>query len=96
MPIQDSTKFLKAVSDHSRQKIMAALRKEGELSVGVIREAVGLRQPTISQHLKVLSEAGVVRSRRKGQEVLYSLCNEVIYDVIAGFMKQFGASKNKK
>ena len=75
---------------------MAALRKEGELNVGAIRDAVRLQQPTVSQHLKVLSEAGVVRSHRKGQEVLYSLCSEVIYDVIAGFMKQFGKSKNKK
>ena len=93
MSINNPTKFLKAVSDPSRQKIMAVLRKHGEMNVGDIRAAVGLRQPTVSQHLKVLSEAEVVRSRRRGQEVFYSLCNEVIYDVIAGFMKKFVKDK---
>jgi ArsR family transcriptional regulator len=35
-------------------------------------------QPTISQHLKVLREAGLVRSRRKGTQICYSIDNETL------------------
>ena len=84
------TQFLKAVSDPSRQKIMETLRQQGELNVRQIHEEVGLRQPTVSQHLRILYDAGVIESRKEGREVYYKLCDEVIYDAISGFMKRFG------
>jgi DNA-binding transcriptional ArsR family regulator len=83
------SKFFKAIGDPSRQKIMKVLRKRGELKVGDIVKPIKLAQPTVSQHLKVLADAGVVKVRKQGQESYYALCNSTIYDVIAEFMKHY-------
>ena len=83
------SKFFKAIGDPSRQKIMEMLRKKGELKVGDIVARLKLAQPTVSQHLKVLADAGVVKVRKQKQESYYSLCNTTIYDVIKEFMKQY-------
>jgi len=88
-----TTKFFKAISDPTRQKILVALRKRGELNVGDIQGVIALSQPTASQHLKVLSEAGIVKTLRRGQKIYYSLCNKVIYDVISKFMKDYEPKK---
>jgi ArsR family transcriptional regulator len=83
------SKFFKAVGDPSRQKIMKVLRKKGEMKVGDIVAKIKLAQPTVSQHLKVLADAGIVNVRKQGQESYYALCNTTIYDVISGFMKHY-------
>lgn len=46
---------------------------DGEKSVGELADAVGLRQPTVSQHLAMMRREDLVRARREGQIVRYSL-----------------------
>jgi ArsR family transcriptional regulator len=46
---------------------------EGERCACAIVPAVGKAQPTVSQHLKILEEAGVLESRRKGVNVWYTI-----------------------
>lgn len=67
------TKFFKALSDPTKEKIMRLLRKHQELNVGSLTEKLGLAQPTVSQHLRILSEAGVVKMRKEGREVRFVL-----------------------
>jgi len=72
--------FAKALADETRQKIMS-LCCCNWLSVGEIVEALGdVSQPTVSHHLSILREAGLVNSRRDGKQVFYSLNQEKIAD----------------
>src|SRR5688500_18579912 len=55
-----------ALSDPTRRAILARLA-EGEATVTELAEPFGLRQPTISKHLKVLEEAGLIEQGREAQ-----------------------------
>lgn len=69
----NSVEFAKALSDETRQKIMTACCCKW-LNVSEIVEAVGnVSQPTISHHLAVLKEAGLVNIRTEGKHTFYSL-----------------------
>ena len=57
----------------SRMQIYKFLRKEGKGTVSSIVKEVGLKQPTISYHLKGMKEAGLLRSEKTGKEVFYSV-----------------------
>ena len=83
------TKIFKALGESSRQEIMSLLRTKGEMRVGDLVKELGLAQPTVSQHLRVLKEAGVLKSRRVGQEMHYSVCSEKICDVVSVFLKMY-------
>jgi DNA-binding transcriptional ArsR family regulator len=64
---------LQALSHPTRWRIVQALAEAGELSCGEVVARFPLRQPTISHHLKVLSEAGLVRVRRQGAHAYFRL-----------------------
>lgn len=64
--------FAKALADETRQKIMA-LCCCTEMGVSELVEKTGVAQPTVSHHLKILKDAGLVKSRREGKEIYYSL-----------------------
>jgi DNA-binding transcriptional ArsR family regulator len=55
-----------ALADPTRRAILARLA-QGEASVSELAEPFGLRQPTISKHLKVLEEAGLIEQARDAQ-----------------------------
>ncbi len=69
------------IADPSRREIMRVLlesqsehdRGPGEVSVSGLVEALGLSQPTVSKHLKVLRDSGLVEVREDGQHRLYRL-----------------------
>jgi DNA-binding transcriptional ArsR family regulator len=64
-----------AVAEPRRRRIIDLLAG-GERSVNDIAEALGIRQPQASKHLKVLKEVGLVSARDAGQQRLYSLNSE--------------------
>jgi len=68
----NSVEFAKALADPTRQEIMSLICCR-ELSVGDIVEAVGVRQPTVSHHLAILREAGLVSVRSEGKHTYYTL-----------------------
>jgi len=76
----------KALADPTRRLILARLRQEGELSAGVLAEQFDMTKPTMSHHFAVLKEAGLVKSRREGQQIFYSLNTTVIEDVVGLFL----------
>ncbi len=65
--------MFKALSDETRQKILQFL-KGGPLSVNEIVQRTELAQPTISHHLNLLKQAGVVVTQRRGKQIFYTLC----------------------
>ena len=66
----------KALSDPTRLKLAEALREGGELCVCDLSWIVGRSQNLVSHHLRTLRSLGMVRSRRDGKLVMYSLTGE--------------------
>jgi ArsR family transcriptional regulator, cadmium/lead-responsive transcriptional repressor len=69
---QYQAKLFRGFSDRSRLTILETLRY-GALPVGEIAKAAGLTQPNVSNHLKCLSECGLVLGEQKGRFVRYRL-----------------------
>lgn len=69
-----------AIAQPTRREILRVLAA-GELSAGKVAARFDLTQPAISQHLKVLKEAGLVRERRDGTRRLYRVRAEGLNDV---------------
>jgi DNA-binding transcriptional ArsR family regulator len=61
-----------AIAEPNRRRLLELLR-EGEQPAGDLVEALGLSQPGVSKHLKLLREAGLVSMRPDGQRRLYRL-----------------------
>jgi ArsR family transcriptional regulator len=74
---------LKALGHPVRLGIALRLAKEGGTCACDFADIFGVSQPTVSQHLKVLREAGLVRTRRKGTQIYYSLDPAGVGDVQA-------------
>ena len=64
--------FAKAIADETRQKIMAACCCKWA-SVNEIVEQLSVSQPTVSHHLAILREAGLVDVRHEGKHTFYTL-----------------------
>jgi ArsR family transcriptional regulator len=80
----------KALSDPSRREILRLLTG-GEKSAGELAEQFDLSKPSVSHHFAVLKEADLIRSRREGQQIFYSLNTTVVQDVLARIWDLFGA-----
>lgn len=70
--MKDFIRVMKALSDPNRVKVVKMLQQK-EMCVCELQFALGLAQPTVSKHLKVLEEAGLVQSKKAGLWVNYSL-----------------------
>jgi DNA-binding transcriptional ArsR family regulator len=73
-----------AVAQPTRREILRLLA-DGELSAGAVASRFAITQPAISQHLKVLREAGLVHERRDGARRLYRARPEGLAD-LHGFL----------
>ena len=62
----------KGIGNENRYRVLETLMK-GPRTVGEITKKVGLPQPAVSQHLRVLKAAQLVDDERRGQEVFYSV-----------------------
>ncbi len=65
-------KVMKALSDKNRVKIVKMLQQK-EMCVCEVQKALGVSQPAVSKHMKILENAGIVTHRRDGLWVNYSL-----------------------
>lgn len=72
---------LDAIAEPTRRRILDAVREARELSVSEIVDAVGMHQPGVSRHLKVLRDAGLVEVRRDAQRRLYRLRAEPLREL---------------
>lgn len=67
-------RVMKALSDPNRVRIVKLLENNA-LCVCEIQEALGLAQPTISSHMKILEEVGLVEKERQGTWMIYRQAN---------------------
>ena len=80
--------FAKAIADDTRQKIMS-LCCCAWLSVSEIVEKTSVSQPTVSHHLAILREAGLVNVRQEGRQTFYSLNQEHVAFCCGQLMVKF-------
>lgn len=74
-------KVFKALSDANRRKIINLLKKEA-MYPSAIADSLKVTKPTVSEHLKVLRESGLVESQRQGTSKLYFLNASVLEELI--------------
>jgi ArsR family transcriptional regulator len=93
MPTDDLVKLFKALADPTRAQILSQLADRG-LCVGALAYQLGVTHSAVSQHLRVLREAGLVHGERQGYRVHYSLDRDRIRELsaqIALWMGRLGA-----
>jgi len=73
---------LKVLANEDRLLLLCQL-SQGEMAVGELEEALGIRQPTLSQQLGVLRGEGVVDTRRDGKRIFYSVADARLLQVLA-------------
>ncbi len=73
----DVALICKALSDSNRLKIVQML-SDGEKCACKLLEAFAISQPTLSHHMKILCECGLVVARREGRWSHYSLCHATL------------------
>ena len=88
MTARDPLLFAKALADETRQRIMSLCCCDW-LSVNEIVEKTRVTQPTVSHHLAVLREAGLVRVREQGKQTFYSLNQERVVMCCGQLMLKF-------
>lgn len=65
------SKTFAALGDEQRQRILLSFERGERLNVTQLADASTLSRPTVSHHLKILREAGVLASQKEGKEVFY-------------------------
>ncbi len=85
--------LFKALNDPTRREILELLRK-GDLSAGDIADQFDMSKPSISHHLDLLRQAGLVESVKKGQFIYYSI-NTTVFDEMVKWMMKFRQTKKK-
>jgi DNA-binding transcriptional ArsR family regulator len=68
---RDCSLVFNALGDPNRQDILIMLETEGPLNVLQITEHLNLARPTVSHHLKILVNAGLLKSTKKSRETYY-------------------------
>jgi len=91
------SEMCKTLSNPRRQAILDTLRSD-EMTVSKLIEKTGISQANLSQHLAILRSKGVVRTRRDGNNIYYSLSNIKIikaYDLISEVLEDSTNSREK-
>ncbi|AYG78273.1 Transcriptional repressor SdpR [Streptomyces hundungensis] len=71
----DEAGVFRALADPTRRQILEHLR-DGELPAGQIASRFAISTPSISRHLRVLKEAGLLTERRDGNRIIYALVED--------------------
>lgn len=80
--IAAAAQLFKVLGSESRLGLLHVIGREPR-TVGALVEVTGMSQPLVSQHLRTLRQAGLVKSTRNGKEVIYQLADLHVSHVIA-------------
>jgi ArsR family transcriptional regulator, arsenate/arsenite/antimonite-responsive transcriptional repressor len=73
--------LFKALNDDTRRQILELL-KERDMNAGEIAGMFNISKPSISHHLDILKNAGLITSEKKGQFITYSLNTTIVEDLL--------------
>ena len=85
--------FAKAIADETRQQIMMHLCCQWLCVNDVVEKLGNVRQPTVSHHLSILRDAGLVAFRREGKQIFYSLNQDAIFACCNMLVQNFAPEK---
>ena len=85
----DCVDFCRALSDETRQSILQVL-VEGELCVSDLVAHFSMSQPTISHHLNILKNLGLVNRRKEGKHVYYAIDRDNVIECCGMLVAKFG------
>jgi len=80
--LYDLAELFKVFGDSTRIRILFVLFDK-EVSVGEIAEQLGMNQSAVSHQLKVLKQAKLIKNRREGKSIYYSLADDHVRTIIA-------------
>jgi DNA-binding transcriptional ArsR family regulator len=86
--------LFKALDDPTRRQIIELLRKK-DLTAGEIADHFDISKPSISHHLDLLKQAGIVLAIKEGQFITYSL-NTTVFDDLVKWIMEVSKGKKKK
>lgn len=93
----EDVKILQAIAEPTRLAIVRQLASTGEVCACDFTDCCGVSQPTVSHHLKVLREAGVVSCERRGTWIYYRLEPKAAARIAAlGHLLAAGAEREPK
>ena len=78
--------LFKALNDSTRREILELLKKS-DLTAGEIADRFKISKPSISHHLDLLKQAGLVQSVKEGQFIYYSLNTTVMDEIVKWFVE---------
>jgi ArsR family transcriptional regulator len=79
---------MKVLSNSDRMMLLCEIG-QGEKCVSELEDALDLHQPTLSQQLTVLRKEKLVKTRREGKQIYYSLASEIVVSVISLLYKHY-------
>src|SRR3954451_16507269 len=80
--------IFKALASNARRRMLNHLA-HGPLNAGEIAALFDMTKPSISKHLSILREAGLIREEKRGQFVIYSLVEDNLTNNLYGFLSHF-------
>ena len=83
---------MRALADPTRREILKALRK-GDLPAGEIAARFPMTAASVSHHLSVLKDAGLVKAERSGRNLIYSLETTVFQELLQEMMELLGTGR---
>lgn len=86
--VGEASELLKLIANANRLAIVCYLM-ETEASVSVLETELGIRQPTLSQQLAELREAGIIEGRRSGKAIVYRVVDPRVETVVHALRKMF-------
>jgi ArsR family transcriptional regulator, arsenate/arsenite/antimonite-responsive transcriptional repressor len=86
-------KALKALAHPTRFRMVQEIAAAGELSCGELGERFPLSQPTVSHHLKLLTESGVLAMRREAQHGILSVDRRVLQELLGTLPTQLALGR---
>jgi DNA-binding transcriptional ArsR family regulator len=87
--------IFKALADPTRRQILRLLGNR-EMTAGDLAEHFEMTRPSMSHHFSVLKDADLVRSRREGQLIWYSINTTVVQDLMAWAMDLLAQPENNE
>ena len=80
--------FLKTLANPDRLLLLCQL-SQGEMCVSDLEDTVAIRQPTLSQQLSILRAENLVKTRRDGKQIYYSIASQEALSILQLLYKQF-------
>ncbi len=78
MNTEEAVRAFKALGDENRLRIAGIVAERGDVCACRLLDELDMTQPTLSHHMKLLRDSGVVKARKEGRWMHYSLNQEVV------------------